>query len=607
MASDRPPDKARPVVLMVDDNPINLEELADVLGDAGFRTLRAENGPAALEQALAHAPNVILLDVMMPGMDGFALCDVLKNRAETSAIPVLFMTALNATDDKLTGFRLGAVDYITKPFQHQEVVARITTQVRMQQLATELREKEARLSQMFANAMDAVVAMDELRVIRMFNGAAEKMFRCKAPEVIGRPFDRFLPPELRRVVVDYQEKASPFAPSASVIWAPEGLNAVRADGEEFPLEGSIARTEAAGSPVYTLILRDLNERKARQKAEAESDRLRGLNLYLEEELRAANEAGDFVGKSSRLRDVLDLVKQVAGTDATVFVTGETGTGKELVARALHKLSRRESKALIKLNCAAIPSNLAESELFGHEKGAFTGALSRKPGRFELADGGTLFLDEIGELSLDMQAKLLRVLQEGEFERVGGTHTLRCDVRLIAATNRDLLQLSREGKFRTDLYYRLNVFPIALPPLRDRKEDIPALAGHFTQEYAAKMGKRITSIGPRMLTALQLYSWPGNIRELRHVIERAVILTRGDELASIDWGPAEQGPAEHTAPATLDEAERAHILKVLAATAWRVAGPHGAAEILGVPSTTLRSRMQKLGIKKSQTPPQSHPG
>jgi formate hydrogenlyase transcriptional activator len=292
-----------------------------------------------------------------------------------------------------------------------------------------------------------------------------------------------------------------------------------------------------------------------------------------------------------------MVKCVAGTDATVLVTGETGTGKEAIARLIHTLSGRKNKALVKLDCTTIPANLAESELFGHEKGAFTGALSRKLGRFARADGGTIFLDEIGELPLDLQAKLLRVLQEGEFERVGGTSTLAANVRVIAATHRDLAQLCREGRFRTDLFYRLHVFPIALPPLRERREDIPVLVQHFTRMYAAKLGKRIATVPERMMAALSNYAWPGNIRELQHVIERAVILTQGAELALVNGFHQVTASLDPSPLATLEEVERAHILKVLEATAWRVSGKRGAAELLGLPPTTLRSRLQKLGIVK----------
>jgi len=584
----------KPLILMLDDNPVNLAELAGLVDETGFEVLCAETGEIALVQAVAHLPDLILLDVLMPGMDGFTVCEHLKAIPSTRDIPVLFMTALADTADKLKGFQVGAVDYITKPFQYEEVIARVQTHLTLQKLKLELQEKEERLSRIFENAMDAIMTLDESGEIMLFNAAAEQMFRCKAADRIGRPVDRFLSPELYKTLINFRNGF----PADKAIWVSEGLTAVRADDESFPIEATISRVETTGQQLYILILRDINERKARQQAEAECNTLRGINLYLQEEVLASRDGEELIGNSPALHRAMELVKQVADTDATVLITGETGTGKELIARAIHNLSTRKDKTLVKLNCATIPENLAESELFGHEKGSFTGAIARKLGRFELANGGTLFLDEIGELPLEMQAKLLRVLQEGEFERVGGTQTLTCNVRVIAATHRDLAQFSQQGKFRADLYYRLNVFPINLPPLRERKEDIPFLVKHFIDKYAAKFGKKIQSIPERMMSDLQSYFWPGNIRELQHIIERAVILTKGSQLASVDCVNVMSAAPQAASPiVTLDEAERAHILRALDATSWRIAGNQGAAKILGVPSTTLRSRMEKLGISK----------
>jgi formate hydrogenlyase transcriptional activator len=324
-------------------------------------------------------------------------------------------------------------------------------------------------------------------------------------------------------------------------------------------------------------------------------RLEEENVYLREEARTEAAFGDVVGESPTILGVLAKVRKVAKTDSTVLVTGETGTGKELIVHAIHVLSRRKDTLLVKVNCAALPAGVIESELFGHEKGAFTGALTRKVGRFELANGGTLFLDEVGDLPQELQAKLLRVLQEGEFERVGGTQTLKVDVRLIAATNRDLDRAVREERFRADLYYRLNVFPIHIPPLRQRPQDIPHLARHFAMLYAAKMGKRVGPLGADVLDRLVAYGWPGNVRELQNVIERAVILSpRGRfELADIPTAPAAGSPRRQ--PRTLEDVEREHIVETLEQTGWRVSGERGAAKILGLKRTTLEARMKKLGI------------
>jgi len=304
-----------------------------------------------------------------------------------------------------------------------------------------------------------------------------------------------------------------------------------------------------------------------------------------------------IGNSAALESVFGEVERVAPTDSTVLIQGETGTGKELIARAIHNISSRCGRPFVKLNCAAIPFDLLESELFGHEKGAFTGAIAQKVGRFEMADKGTLFLDEIGDIPLALQPKLLRVLQEQEFERLGSARTHQVDVRLVAATNRDLADMVKRGEFRSDLYYRLNVFPILLPPLRARSEDIPALVSHFVEVYGRRMGKQIEHIPPATISALSSYQWPGNIRELQNFIERSVILSDGTvlspPLAELKRSPV----AEPLGAVTLKDAERDHILKTLMQTRWVVAGPNGAAARLGMKRSTLYFRMQKLGISR----------
>ncbi|MCH9007238.1 sigma 54-interacting transcriptional regulator, partial [candidate division KSB1 bacterium] len=279
------------------------------------------------------------------------------------------------------------------------------------------------------------------------------------------------------------------------------------------------------------------------------------------------------------------------------ILGETGTGKELLARAVHNLSDRRDRPLVKVNCAALPANLIESELFGHEKGAFTGAVARKIGRFELADGGTIFLDEIGDLSLELQSKLLRVLQEGEFERVGNPQTTKVDVRIISATNRDLEKAIEDGSFREDLYYRLNVFPIQSPPLRERKEDIPILVRHFIKKFTAKTGKKIETVPQKVMDALQGYHWPGNVREVENIIERAVIISPGKQLKLEDWLSKTVISSKASHISTLEEFEREHILEVLELARWRVSGESGAAKVLGLKPTTLEARMKKLGITR----------
>jgi transcriptional regulator with GAF, ATPase, and Fis domain len=344
-------------------------------------------------------------------------------------------------------------------------------------------------------------------------------------------------------------------------------------------------------------------------AEQEKARLQQQNVYLQEEIKDNHNFEEIVGHSPALAAVLDHVQRVAPTDSTVLITGETGTGKELIARAVHSRSRRSDRPLIKVNCAALPAGLVESELFGHEKGAFTGALARRVGRFELAHSGTLFLDEVGELPPEAQAKLLRVLQEREFERVGGSTILKADVRVLAATNRDLLGSVRAKTFREDLYYRLSVFPIHLPPLRDRASDIPLLVHYLVNKFALRIGRTIDAIDRETMRRLQSYPWPGNVRELENVLERAVILACGPVLeigadvlpAGGEEPPLATGPVPADAPArtpTLEELERDHIAAVLRQTNGVIDGPRGAARLLDLHPNTLRSRMKKLGIRRT---------
>ena len=329
------------------------------------------------------------------------------------------------------------------------------------------------------------------------------------------------------------------------------------------------------------------------------------NLYLREEVGTALDLRELVGTSPSLQAALQTIERVAPTDTTVLITGETGTGKELVAMAIHQLSPRKDRPLIKVNCAALPPGLIESELFGHEKGAFTHAVAKKIGRFELADGGTIFLDEVGELSLEAQSKLLRILETQELERVGGSRTRKLDLRVLAATNLDLDEAVKVGKLRADLYYRLNVFPLRLPPLRERREDIPLLVRHFAKKYAARHRKTITKVDTGSMKALAAYAWPGNVRELEHVIERAVILAAGPVLKVEGLTAAGAGAPERSEDArieTLADAERQHILQVLTRTNWIVAGARGAAAQLGMKRSTLQHRMRKLGISRPRHAP-----
>jgi formate hydrogenlyase transcriptional activator len=374
-----------------------------------------------------------------------------------------------------------------------------------------------------------------------------------------------------------------------------GFGAIRRE-RNWPSD-LVQRLKLVGEVFANILLRQRAEtelHRAFVQIKELKDRLEVENVYLREERDVRHSHDGIVGRGAAIRSALRQAEQVAGTGSTVLISGETGTGKELLARAIHDLSGRKGRAMVKVNCAALPPTLVESELFGRERGAYTGASTRQFGRFEVANGSTIFLDEISELPLELQPKFLRVLQEGQFERLGGSSTIHVDVRVIAATNQDLGEAVRRGRFREDLYYRLNVFPISMPPLRDRLEDIPLLVWAFVEEFGKTMGKSIERIPGRCMDSLMRYPWPGNVRELRNVIERAVIVSKGPALAI---EPPKGATLSAQGGAKLEEVDRAHILEVLNRTGWRVSGKEGAAEILGLKPTTLESRMKKLGIRR----------
>ncbi len=381
----------------------------------------------------------------------------------------------------------------------------------------------------------------------------------------------------------------------------EGVQ-TRKDGSTFPVEVRLGRLDLGEQKLFLSLTRDITERKlaedklrgALQEITELKNRLEKENVHLRREIELKYRREAIVGESVPIRKMLHEAERVAGGETLVLILGETGTGKELLARAIHNMSPRKGRPMITVNCAALPPTLIESELFGRERGAYTGAVSRQRGRFEAADGGTLFLDEIGDLPLELQAKLLRVLEDGRFERLGSPETISVNVRVIAATNQDLAELVKDRRFRPDLYYRLNVFPLFVPPLRDRRGDIPLLVWAFVKELEQSMGKAITNIPKKTMELLQDHPWPGNVRELRNVVERAMILASGTTLHIDQFSPS---PMPEGGKITLGEVEKNHILQTLEGAGWRISGRNGAAGVLGLKESTLRSRMQKLGIRR----------
>jgi PAS domain S-box-containing protein len=485
--------------------------------------------------------------------------------------------------------------------------ARAAAELQRLRAESEVREREEKLGKLVDSAMDAIVELDQDLKVTRLNRAGEKVFRCSAGEVLGKDFARFLSDGSHQKLMKLVKELDVLPEGQKYLWITGGLKALCAGGEEIPAEATLSRFEVQGGTFYTLILRNVNERiKAEQKIQS----LTVEAEYLKEEISSLHNFDEIIGQSQPLLQVLRDVEQVAGPDTTVLILGETGTGKEVIARAIHAASQRRAKPLIKINCAAIPATLIESELFGHEQGAFTGATKKRDGRFTLADGGTIFLDEIGELSIDLQVKLLRVLQEGEFDPVGSSQTRKVNVRILAATNRDLHQAVQKGDFREDLYYRLNVFPIKVPPLRERSDDIPRLATACIKKFAQRMGRTVEPLSEECIRRLRAYSWPGNVRELENVIERAMITSRGSQMSldralpEVSRGEVTEAkalpPKENKTIRTVQEIqdlERANLILALESAGWRVAGDNGAAKLLGINSSTLSSRMKALGISR----------
>ena len=748
-------------ILVVDDEIPNLQLLAGLLEKEGYQVRPAEKAQTALEAALAKPPGLILLDVRMPDMDGFELCRRLKKDKRTQHVPILFVSALQDTETRVQGLEAGGVDFISKPFQEPEILARVKTHLQLHRMQQHLEQLVDERTRDLDQTVSALQESDERYQLSLAGSGAgiwdwdilsDKVFfsvRLKqllgyAPEEFRDTPDEFwgrLHPDdyasVRSAVDRHIEERVPFRidyrlqtrsgeyrwyyargqalwdetgqptrmsgsiidittrkkaeeeilssetrfrslieqspmpieilsldgkilqtnPSWNKLWAVDEVGAAETikkynmltdpqlknlgidhlvekafsgehvilppiiyDANETVENFEIENLQGLKSPwiqchlypikdtngklvniINTYV--DISDRKnteiklseAFEEIKQLKDQLEAESAYLQEEIKLEHNFENIIGQSEAIKYVLHRVELVASTESPVLIMGETGTGKELMARALHKLSPHGKRALVKVNCAALPRELIESELFGHEKGAYTGATTTQIGRFELAKGSTLFLDEIGELPLELQPKLLHVLEYGEFERLGSSRTRHSDARIIAATNRVLEEEVQKGRFREDLWYRLKVFPITVPPLRERQEDIPLLVEWFVNQRKGRVGKRVDKVSKRTMQTLQDYHWPGNVRELMHAIESALITAKGTKLnfelpITSGTGPSEFKPFE--------EMERDYILQVLKANKWKIGGDNSAASTLGMHVNTLRGRMKKLGIKKS---------
>jgi DNA-binding NtrC family response regulator len=584
----------------------------------------------------------------MPGIDGYGVCQSLKSNPATRAIPVIFVSSIDHAIDKVRAFRSGAVDYVAKPIDAEEVLARIETHISLCRLRDNLesavRERTAQLvaanTRLEAEIVERKHAEAELRKseaeLRRSESYLAEAQRLSltgswAWDVRLREYVYWSRERYQFFGFEPEQDSLPPFEAVQERFHPEdwprideALERAVSEKADFKVDfrvvlpdGSIKHAHSVGHPVLgpsgevvELVGSTMDVTEQRQATMALErafeeikelkDRLYQENLALRDEIDKVSMFEEIVGSSDALQRVLMHVARVAPTDSTVLITGESGTGKELVARAIHKRSHRSRGAFVRVNCAAIPQSLIASELFGHEKGAFTGAMQRRLGRFELANHGTIFLDEVGEIPAETQIILLRVLQERELERVGGNVTVPVDVRVLAATNRDLKAAVNAGTFRLDLFYRLNVFPVRMPSLQERTDDIPLLVEYFIERYASKAGKRIRNIQKRTLDLFKGYHWPGNIRELQNVIERAVILCDGETFAVDETWLRESSKPEGEPVALGDmlvDREREAIEAALTESRGRVSGPVGAAAKLGIPRTTLESKIRNLGIDK----------
>ena len=550
--------------------------------------------PVIKESKLVHIPdNVAQLFPNDPDLSAFGAVSYLgvPLRNEDGRIlghlAILDSNPLPADPRLLSFFRIFAV--------------RAAAEHRRLRAEAEVREREEKLNRLISSAMDGILELDHKLNITLGNQAAADIFNLSTAELLGLSLQNLLTTKSLTIISEVLSQFEAASTSRPHVWITGGLEAVRHGGQTVPLEATLSISTSQQRQFFTMILRNVNERVEATKA---IQRLTEQTEYLRDELKAVHNFEEIIGSSKAMCNLLRDVERVAATSTSVLILGETGTGKELIARAIHNASKRGDKPLVKVNCAALPATLIESELFGHERGSFTGATAKRAGRFQLADGGTIFLDEVGELPLELQAKLLRVLQEGEFEPVGSSKTSKVDVRVIAATNRDLEKLVTEGQFREDLYYRLSVFPVTVPPLRERREDIELLANAFLEHSLQKLGLALEPLTNDAIARLNAYDWPGNVRELQNVIERSVIiaedgrpnLERALTPASAVMAAVKTNDRVLTVT-ELQELEKNNILCALKTSGWRIAGDNGAAKLLEMKPSTLNSRISALGLKK----------
>ena len=614
-------------ILIIDDDELVTEYIKEILDNRNIKTRVAADGQDGISQYKQKKPDLMLVDLRLPDISGFDI--ISKVRKSDKNTPIVVISGTGTIEDAIEAIRRGAWDYMIKPFQNNNLVyhtidnaferAELIEENRLYQEQLEqkvadrtkelteinerLKKSETRYRSVVEDQTETIIRYLKNGTVTFVNDSFCRFFGVQREKILQ---DSFYPlihiddlPKVKNKIENLK-RSDPVALDERRVYLSNGKTGWQQCTDRM------IENKSTGEIEYQSVGVDITERKEGEEAlkqalkevEFLKNQLQDENVYLREEIKRQHNFEEIIGKSAKMQEVFKNVEIVAPNDTTVLINGETGTGKELIARAIHNLSNRSSRPLVKVNCAALPASLIESELFGHVKGAFTGALTDRRGRFELADKGTIFLDEIGEIPIELQSKLLRAIQEGEFERVGGEETLSVNVRIIAATNRDLTQEIQRNTFREDLYYRLNVIPIKLPALRERKEDIEELTMFFAKKYGRKLGKKFSRIEAETLEYLLSLQWPGNIRELENLIERSVIFSKAPLLqvgkaSSLD-NNVQNGSDNNL---SLDMIERNHILKILTQTNWTIEGDLGAAKILDIHPNTLRSRMKKLEIKK----------
>ena len=567
-------------ILAIDDEEIYLHAIVGLLAET-YKVIIALNGREGLNIARSDPPpDLILLDVMMPDMGGFEVCRQLKKNPHTKDIPVVFLSALEEVENKTKGFEVGGVDYITKPFQGEEVLARVKTHIENQELHRRLARENARFKTLAEAAFEGIFIHDQGRILDV-NSEAIRLFSCKPHELLDQNLIDRLPTECQSAMLNEADR-------------PYEGEIANSRGDIIPVEIRTKNLDFEVHPISVTAIRDLSIQKT---IENEKMALQNENRVLKISLKERYKFGDIIGRSPAMKKVYELLSQAASSDFSVIITGESGTGKELVARTIYELSRRKKEAFVAVNCSAITESLFEREFFGHQKGSFTGADRKQPGFFDEAHRGTLFLDELGELKPSMQVKLLRVLENGEYFPVGETKAKKADARIISATNQDLPALVRQGNFREDLFYRIHVIDIELPPLRERREDIPLLVEFFLSRFPST-GKKPSLTG-KMLDTLSHYEWPGNVRELQNTIQRFLVTNQ----ITLPGGRSMYAEEEDEAlshqdglNAALEDLERRLIQESLHKTVWNRGQ---AADFLKISRWTLQRKMLKYDLGKKE--------